>query len=150
MRKRTYTALEGDSSCVSTGGVGTKHVFQQNTKHKAGNATDTDTSLTDPVYVREGGVQQTLGSPGYDGHVGSLGPVHSAQNQLLDAPPQMDENTAPITTIHNLVGTSEIFSSIQPIDLEYVYHCLPNSFYDRKRFAAITIRVTQPVCTGLL
>ncbi|KAJ1466810.1 transcription factor TFIID-domain-containing protein, partial [Baffinella frigidus] len=24
------------------------------------------------------------------------------------------------------------------------------SFYDRKRFAAITIRVTEPVCTGLL
>ncbi|KAJ1468624.1 transcription factor TFIID-domain-containing protein [Baffinella frigidus] len=37
-----------------------------------------------------------------------------------------------------------------PIDLEYVYKCLPNSFYDRKRFAAITIRVTEPVCTGLL
>ena len=37
-----------------------------------------------------------------------------------------------------------------PIDLEFVYKSLPNSFYDRKRFAAITIRVTQPVCTGLL
>ena len=27
---------------------------------------------------------------------------------------------------------------------------LRSSFYDRKRFAAITIRVTEPVCTGLL
>ena len=59
-------------------------------------------------------------------------------------------DTTPLTTIHNLVGTCEIASSIMPIDLEYVYRCLPNSFYDRKRFAAITIRVTEPVCTGLL
>jgi transcription initiation factor TFIID TATA-box-binding protein len=57
---------------------------------------------------------------------------------------------APLTTIHNLVGTCEILSSIMPIDLEHVSRCLPNSFYDRKRFAAITIRVTNPVCTALL
>ncbi|KAJ1482396.1 transcription factor TFIID-domain-containing protein, partial [Baffinella frigidus] len=36
------------------------------------------------------------------------------------------------------------------IDLEHVFRCLPNSFYDRKRFAAITIRVCSPVCTALL
>jgi len=63
-------------------------------------------------------------------------------------PPAADD--PPLTTIHNLVGTCEIFSSVMPIDLEFVYKSLPNSFYDRKRFAAITIRVTQPVCTGLL
>ena len=59
-------------------------------------------------------------------------------------------SVAPLTTIHNLVGTCEIISSIMPIDLEHVARCLPNSFYDRKRFAAITIRVTNPVCTALL
>ena len=63
-------------------------------------------------------------------------------------PPAADD--PPLTTIHNLVGTCEISSSVMPIDLEFVYRSLPNSFYDRKRFAAITIRVTQPVCTGLL
>ena len=57
---------------------------------------------------------------------------------------------APVATIHNLVGTCEIQSSITPIDLELVYRSLANSFYCRRRFAAITIRVTDPVCTGLL
>jgi TATA-box binding protein (TBP) (component of TFIID and TFIIIB) len=59
-------------------------------------------------------------------------------------------DTAPVATIHNLVGTCEIQSSITPIDLERVYRSLANSFYCRRRFAAITIRVTEPVCTGLL
>ncbi|KAJ1466314.1 hypothetical protein T484DRAFT_1600581, partial [Baffinella frigidus] len=36
------------------------------------------------------------------------------------------------------------------IDLEYVYKSMPNSFYCRTRFAAVTIRFTDPVCTGLL
>jgi transcription initiation factor TFIID TATA-box-binding protein len=67
-----------------------------------------------------------------------------------EANAKSDEDVAPPTTIHNLVGTCEIAASTTPIDLEYVYRCLPNSFYDRKRFAAITIRVTEPVCTGLL
>ena len=31
------------------------------------------------------------------------------------------EEEIPLTTIHNLVGTCEIFSSVQPIDLDYVY-----------------------------
>ena len=73
-----------------------------------------------------------------------------------DTTPEMEQPTAtvdsdtPLTTIHNLVGTCEISSSIMPIDLEFVARCLPNSFYDRKRFAAITIRITSPVCTALL
>jgi hypothetical protein len=105
---------------VSTGGVGNQHVFQQITKHKSIDTNGNDTSPTAQMYVREGGVQQTLGSSGYDGHVSSLGPSHPSQNPLLDVTPPVDDDAAPITTIHNLVGTSEIFSSIQPIDLEYV------------------------------
>jgi TATA-box binding protein (TBP) (component of TFIID and TFIIIB) len=67
----------------------------------------------------------------------------------IPAYPKQPE-TAPVATIHNLVGTCEIQSSITPIDLERVYRSLANSFYCRRRFAAITIRVTEPVCTGLL
>ena len=37
-----------------------------------------------------------------------------------------DDSDTPLTTIHNLVGTCEIASSTVPIDLEYVYKCLPN------------------------
>jgi hypothetical protein len=39
---------------------------------------------------------------------------------------EADSDDTPLTTIHNLVGTCEIASSIVPIDLEYVYRCLPN------------------------
>ena len=79
-----------------------------------------------------------------EGHAGESVEGHA------DAVAVNHEDEAPPTTIHNLVGTCEIAASTTPIDLEYVYRCLPNSFYDRKRFAAITIRVTEPVCTGLL
>jgi TATA-box binding protein (TBP) (component of TFIID and TFIIIB) len=68
----------------------------------------------------------------------------------LEEPLDSIQDEAPLTTIHNLVGTCEILSSTMPIDLEHVSRCLPNSFYDRKRFAAITIRVTSPTCTALL
>ena len=71
-------------------------------------------------------------------------------NPETEEPMALIDSDAPLTTIHNLVGTCEIASSIMPIDLEHVARCLPNSFYDRKRFAAITIRITDPVCTALL
>ena len=71
-------------------------------------------------------------------------------NSEIEQPPAPIDSDAPLTKIHNLVGTCEISSSVMPIDLEHVARCLPNSFYDRKRFAAITIRVTSPVCTALL
>jgi hypothetical protein len=38
------------------------------------------------------------------------------------------DSDIPLTTIHNLVGTCEIASSTVPIDLEYVYKCLPNRY----------------------
>jgi transcription initiation factor TFIID TATA-box-binding protein len=71
-------------------------------------------------------------------------------NPEIEQKPASVDSDTPLTKIHNLVGTCEIASSVMPIDLEYASRCLPNSFYDRKRFAAITIRVTGPVCTALL
>jgi transcription initiation factor TFIID TATA-box-binding protein len=56
----------------------------------------------------------------------------------------------PVAVIHNLVGTTELFCSAGLVDLDYIASVLPNSFYDRKRFAAITIRIADPMCTALL
>jgi transcription initiation factor TFIID TATA-box-binding protein len=55
----------------------------------------------------------------------------------------------PVPTFHNGVSTSQI-SSDRPIDLTKVSLILPYSFYDKQRFAAITIRLTSPNCTTLL
>jgi transcription initiation factor TFIID TATA-box-binding protein len=56
----------------------------------------------------------------------------------------------PNAVIHNLVGTTELFCSAGLVDLDYIASVLPNSFYDRQRFAAITIRIADPMCTALL
>jgi transcription initiation factor TFIID TATA-box-binding protein len=57
---------------------------------------------------------------------------------------------APISNIHNLVGTTVLFCSVGDVDLNYVASVMPNSYYDRRRFAAITIRISDPTCTALL
>jgi transcription initiation factor TFIID TATA-box-binding protein len=56
----------------------------------------------------------------------------------------------PMAEIHNLVGTTELYCSAGLVDLDFIAAVLPNSFYDRKRFAAITIRIAEPMCTALL
>jgi len=56
----------------------------------------------------------------------------------------------PQAEIHNLVGTTELCCSAGLVDLNYIASVLPNSFYDRQRFAAITIRIADPMCTALL
>jgi transcription initiation factor TFIID TATA-box-binding protein len=56
----------------------------------------------------------------------------------------------PTAVIHNLVGTTELCCSAGLVDLNYIASVLPNSFYDRQRFAAITIRIADPMCTALL
>lgn len=37
-----------------------------------------------------------------------------------------------------------------PINLEHIANMLPNSYYDKHKFAAITIRMFDPTCTALL
>jgi len=56
----------------------------------------------------------------------------------------------PYPVIHNLVVTCQLQLSSRPVDLQYVYKSLPNAFYDRSRFAATTIRSSNPVSTALL
>lgn len=55
----------------------------------------------------------------------------------------------PPTAIHNLVGTTELWCTSKTIDLKHI-NMLPCTFYDKNRFAAITIRIAEPNCTALL
>jgi transcription initiation factor TFIID TATA-box-binding protein len=52
--------------------------------------------------------------------------------------------------VHNVVSTSKVCSAQLPINLEVLSILLKNSTYDKKRFAAITIRTCNPFCTALL
>jgi len=56
----------------------------------------------------------------------------------------------PCATIHNLVGTTSLHCSTGDIDLDHIHAMLPNTFYDKSRFAAITIRIFNPSTTALL
>ena len=60
------------------------------------------------------------------------------------------DNGEPEATIHNLVGTAFIESSVVPLVLHDVSRLLPNMVYDKQKFAAITIRMQMPQCTALL
>jgi len=59
-------------------------------------------------------------------------------------------NGTPLPTVHNIVATSQITSDIKVLDLNHIHSILPFSFYDKHRFAAITVRLYQPECTTLL
>ena len=59
-------------------------------------------------------------------------------------------DACPEAQIHNLVGTAKIHSSAGVLDLFSISKILPNSVYDKQKFAAITIRIRAPACTVLL
>lgn len=73
----------------------------------------------------------------------------SSNSLLGDDVYDLDEDT-PIALVHNVVATTQIFSSSTPVNLEAIAEVLPNSVYDRRKFAAITIRMQHPACTALL
>jgi len=52
--------------------------------------------------------------------------------------------------VDNIVSTCFVSGTTEPIDLEVLSQVLPCSDYDKKRFAAITIRIDNPKCTSLL
>ena len=59
----------------------------------------------------------------------------------------------PTPYVQNIVSTSQIVTrnnEVTNIDLERIETLLPCTNYDRQRFAAITIRIGDPLCTGLL
>ena len=51
--------------------------------------------------------------------------------------------------VHNLVGTCQL-RGISRLNLETICRFLPNSLYEKQKFAAITIRLGSPQCTTLL
>jgi len=53
-------------------------------------------------------------------------------------------------TTHNMVSTIHIKTNSDKIDLDMIAGCIPNSAYNKKRFAAITIRIDEPKTTALL
>lgn len=63
---------------------------------------------------------------------------------------QQDMFDGPLPEIHNLVGTCMLQSSSLPLDLCKIAYVLPNSAYDKQKFAAITLRLWCPACTVLL
>ena len=51
---------------------------------------------------------------------------------------------------HNIVSTVHLSTDVTKINLECIAQCMPNSVYDKKRFAAITLRISNPKITALL
>jgi transcription initiation factor TFIID TATA-box-binding protein len=82
----------------------------------------------------------------------SLGEQHT-QNEYYDTQ-DLDSKYAmrlfPVPQCHNIVSTSQIKSSQGQINLQRLADLFPFTSYDRKRFAAITIRLANPHCTCLL
>lgn len=69
--------------------------------------------------------------------------------QNTPLPEDIDE-TCPLPVIHNIVATSQITGTMKKLDLHKIHEVLPFSFYDQRKFAAITVWLHQPVCTTLL
>ena len=83
--------------------------------------------------------------------------VHTETNQVLNEIHEIEHEPfsckylwPPNPQCHNIVSTSQIQSSQQHINLQRLADLYPFTTYDRKRFAAITIRLANPHCTCLL
>lgn len=79
-----------------------------------------------------------------------LGILPECIQPLEEKPSNDQENNVSQTTVHNMVSTSILQCSEMPINLSLLAMLLPCSTYDRRRFAAITIRLENPRCTALL
>jgi transcription initiation factor TFIID TATA-box-binding protein len=63
---------------------------------------------------------------------------------------RLSEEAPQCALVHNVVGTARISVSTAPLDLQLVNTLLPNSCFVKKKFAAITVRLSDPTCTMLL
>lgn len=69
---------------------------------------------------------------------------HASQAMAAEEEEEVDdayENTPPEIKIHNIVSTTLLTCADMPINLQKLSIFLPSSSYNRRRFAAITIRV---------
>lgn len=55
-----------------------------------------------------------------------------------------------VAQVHNLVGTCNLVSKNFTLDLESISQLLPNTVFEKQKFAAITMRIGEPTCTVLL
>ncbi len=68
----------------------------------------------------------------------------------LDNMYDFKNNNLGLAQVHNLVGTCRIVSTLPSFNLLAVSNLLPNSSFEKQKFAAITIRLGEPTCTVLL
>jgi len=68
--------------------------------------------------------------------------AHRRSQRAPDATPQAQ--------VHNLVGTAKIDTSCTVLNLRAISRLIPNCRFDKQKFAAITIRIRNPMCTVLL
>jgi transcription initiation factor TFIID TATA-box-binding protein len=91
-----------------------------------------------------------------------------SRHLLLHKAALVSDVSTPHATVHNMVSTSkivcippgnvaklneedeDIFLAPACIDLDRIYSLIPCSHYNRKKFAAITIRISSPTVTALL
>jgi transcription initiation factor TFIID TATA-box-binding protein len=60
-----------------------------------------------------------------------------------------DDSERPIPVVHNLVATAQIQTSA-PLQLDRLNQIFRFSSFNRRKFAAVTLRLTRPNCTILL
>ena len=60
------------------------------------------------------------------------------------------EHGSSVAQVHNLVGTCNLVSKNFTLDLEAISQLLPNTVFEKQKFAAITMRIGEPTCTVLL
>jgi transcription initiation factor TFIID TATA-box-binding protein len=81
----------------------------------------------------------------------SLGDTHTQHDyDVRELDSKYAAKLFPVPQCHNIVSTSQIKSSQVQINLQRLADLFPFTSYDRKRFAAITIRLANPHCTCLL
>ena len=55
-----------------------------------------------------------------------------------------------IAQVHNLVGTCKLTAEGFVLNLQAISQLLPNTIFEKQKFAAITMRIGSPTCTVLL
>lgn len=76
--------------------------------------------------------------------------THQTDPLLPESPLPVENDAGPTPLCHNIVSTSQIRTTLAEINLQRLASLFPFTSYDRKRFAAITIRLAHPHCTCLL
>ncbi len=68
--------------------------------------------------------------------------------EYIESALRLGEESA-VAQVHNLVGTCQLKSQ-GSLNLEVISRFMPNSQYEKQKFAAITIQLGAPQCTMLL